>query len=241
MPTVARWLEDGFNLTYLAVIWTLVAGMLRRQGAAPPAVRPLALRFAVAFFLLALGDTFHVGLRVVASFGPGELVLGGEPMTLLGLGMMVTAYTVTGFYLLLVDARRARRGRRDGWFWLLESLLALRLVVMALPGNEWAAAVPPWGMGLVRNLPLAVAGTALAVLMVREAGADRAWRGVGWAMVASYACYLPVILFAAAVPALGLLMLPKTVAYVAMAGLAWRGYFAPPAAAPGAALPASRA
>lgn len=33
-------------------------------------------------------------------------------------------------------------------------------------------------------------------------------------MVLSFACYLPVVLFADTVPAVGMLMIPKTCAYV---------------------------
>jgi hypothetical protein len=224
---MGAWFEIAFDVGYLACVWVLVAKMLARQGSVALAERPLALRFAVAFFLLALGDSFHVGSRVATDLGVPPVSIAGVPMTLLGLGMMVTAYTVTAFYMLLVDARRARRGARDGWFWLMQTLLGVRLVLMALPGNDWAAAVPPWGMSLARNAPLAVAGTALAVLLLREgrASRDTGWRDVGWAMVVSYACYVPVILFAAAVPPLGLLMIPKTVAYVVMGVLAWRRYF----------------
>lgn len=227
---MARFFEDGFNVAYLATIWVLVASLWRRQASAEAGERPLAFRFALAFTLLAAGDTFHVGFRVLASAGATSASVAGVPMSLLGLGMMTTAYTVTGFYLVVVDVRRARLGRRDGWFWFMQTMLVVRLVLMALPGNEWEAAVPPWGMGLVRNLPLALAGVPLAALLIREGAADRAWRNIGWAMVVSFACYLPVILFAAKVPALGLLMIPKTIAYVVMGFIARSRFFrAPPA------------
>ncbi len=224
-------MENLFNVAYLSTVWVLVALMARGRDRVAQADRPYAARFLLAFILLASGDTFHVGARVVtALIGPerATLPLGGVPASFLGLGMLATAYTMTIFYMVLADARRMRHeGRADTAFWIMEVLLGLRLIIMALPGNAWESAVPPFAMGLVRNLPLAAAGFLMATLFVAEGQKtnDRAWAGIGWAMLASYAFYTPVILFAATVPALGLLMIPKTVAYVAMGLIAYRRYF----------------
>jgi len=64
--SMRMWVEVIFNVTYLIIIWTLVAMMARRQAAVAPADRPVAKRLMWAFALLALGDTGHVGFRVVA-------------------------------------------------------------------------------------------------------------------------------------------------------------------------------
>jgi hypothetical protein len=80
-----------FNVTYLAVVWALVVMMIRRLPDVREADRPVANRIIWAFALLALGDTGHVGFRVVA------YALGGlyaHPV-LVGLGALSTAYTVT--------------------------------------------------------------------------------------------------------------------------------------------------
>jgi hypothetical protein len=60
------WVEVGFNVTYLAVVWALVLIMALQRGRVGRSKRPLAIRVVVAFALLALGDTGHVGFRVVA-------------------------------------------------------------------------------------------------------------------------------------------------------------------------------
>ena len=39
----------------------------------------------------------------------------------------------------------------------------------------------------------------------------------------SFAFYIPVILFARQIPLIGMLMIPKTVAYLAIAWIAYRG------------------
>ena len=103
MPeNVRMWVEISFNITYLIVVWGLVVAMMRHQSNVTPQKRAVAQRVKWAFALLALGDTGHVGLRVIA------YALGGleaNPV-LVGLGALSTAYTVTAFYMLMVDMWR---------------------------------------------------------------------------------------------------------------------------------------
>jgi hypothetical protein len=77
-------------------------------------------------------------------------------------------------------------------------------------------------------------GLGVAALILRDAWApeDRPFRWIGILILVSYACYLPVILFVQQVPLLGMLMIPKTVAYVGMAVVAYRALFRPSAAEP---------
>jgi hypothetical protein len=44
-------------------------------------------------------------------------------------------------------------------------------------------------------------------------------------ILVSYAFYAPVILFVQQVPAIGMLMIPKTLAYVAIAAIAYQSIF----------------
>ncbi len=55
----------------------------------------------------------------------------------------------------------------------------------------------------------------------KTAWQDRTFTKIGWMIIASYTFYTPVILFIQRVPMLGMLMIPKTMAYVA---IAWIGY-----------------
>jgi hypothetical protein len=225
------WTEISFNVIYLAVVWWLVALMFVRRHTVAPENRRVAGLVNGAFALLALGDTGHVGFRVVG-YALGDLetplaLLGMKP-TLVGLGALATAITVTFFYVLMLMAWRARFGQAYGWFGiLLFAAAAVRLVLMALPQNEWGRAVPlqPWST--IRNIPLMVQGLGLAFLILRDALAarDRAFTGVGISILVSYACYMPVIFFVQRVPALGMLMIPKTMAYVAIAIIAYRALY----------------
>ena len=75
---------------------------------------------------------------------------------------------------------------------------------------------PPLAWGVWRNVPFAILGAVIVVLFYRSArkGQDAAFRQLWLTVVLSFACYIPVVLFADAVPAVGMLMIPKTCAYV---------------------------
>lgn len=54
---------------------------------------------------------------------------------------------------------------------------------------------------------------------------DSAFTWIGLMILVSYAFYTPVILYARTVPALGLLMIPKTIAYMVAAVVAYSSVF----------------
>ena len=64
--SMRMWMEVTFNIAYLVVIWGLVIAMIRRQPQVAAAEQPMTRLFIAAFGLLALGDTGHVGFRVLA-------------------------------------------------------------------------------------------------------------------------------------------------------------------------------
>jgi hypothetical protein len=220
------WIEIIFNISYLVTICSLVIAMLRRMPRLPGEQRPLMRLFIWAFGLLALGDMGHVGFRVLV-YALGDLEAGitlfGREVGLVGLGTLSTATTVTFFYVLVLMVWRRRFGKPYGWFgFLLFAAAALRLVIMAFPQNQWNRTVPPWGWSVARNLPLMLQGLGVAFLILRDAAArqDRIFSKIGWMIIASYTFFTPVILFVQRVPMLGMLMIPKTMAYVA---IAWIG------------------
>jgi hypothetical protein len=218
------WVEIAFNVTYLVVIWTLVVLMIRRLPTVTPADRPVALRFTWAFGLLALGDTGHVGFRVVAYLLGG---LEAHPM-LVGLGALSTAYTVTLFYMLMLDIWRLHFKKPLGVFgWILLAAGAARLVVMAFPQNQWEQIIPPYNWSLLRNALLVVQGLGVMFLILRDATrtGDTPFKWIGAMIALSYAFYAPVILWSAQIPMLGMLMIPKTCAYVAVAIIGYRAIF----------------
>jgi hypothetical protein len=191
--------------------------------------------FAWAFGLLALGDTGHVGFRVWA-YGLGGLDttihLLGEEFGLVGLGALSTAVTVTLFYVLMLLIWQRRFDKPLGWlgYGLLVAVL-VRLILMAFPQNQWSSPVPPWPWSLIRNVPLTLQGLGVAYLMLRDGRAegDVTFRRIGAMILVSYGFYIPVVLLVQRVPILGMLMIPKTLAYVAIAWLAYARWYAVPA------------
>ena len=222
--TLRMWIEVLFNVSYLVVVWGLVIAMLGRQSAVEPVNRPVATRVLWAFALLALGDTGHVGFRVLA------YALGGLEAhpTLVGMGALATAITVTFFYVLMLDVWRLRFNKKLGGFeYLLLAAAVARLVMMALPVNEWGRIEPPQPWGIYRNIPLLIQGLGVMFLILRDARAaqDRTFGWIGAMILVSYAFYTPVILWSSQAPLLGMLMIPKTMAYVAIAVIAYRDLY----------------
>ncbi len=119
-----------------------------------------------------------------------------------------------------------------GWFGLLLfGVAAVRLVLMLFPANEWNSTTPPQPWSLYRNLPLTIQGLGVAYLILRDARAqdDRTFSWIGVMILVSYAFYIPVILFVQQVPPIGMLMIPKTLAYVGIAVIAYRALYREPA------------
>jgi hypothetical protein len=216
------WMESLFNISYLIVIWGLVSLMILRLGRLKSDAKPFAIRVIAAFGLLAFGDTGHVGFRVWAySLGGLEssLDLLGRSVSLVGLGALMTAVTITIFYTILLEIWRFRYGRNMRVFeWLLVAAGLLRLLMMTLPINQWGQVIPPQPWSAIRNIPLMIQGLGVAFLILRDAriSADSTFWRVGISILVSFAFYLPVILFVQQLPLLGMLMIPKTIAYVAM-------------------------
>ena len=233
--SMRMWTEVIFDILYLITVWALVIAMLRRESGLPEAHRPLRRLLIWAFFLLALGDTGHVGFRVLA-YLQGDLAttinLFGRPVGLVGLGALSTAYTVTIFYMLVLFMWQTRFKKPLGIFgWFLLAAGAIRMVIMAFPQNQWGSLVPPFGWSMARNIPLVIQGLGVAALILRDAARtnDRVFRAIGICILISYAFYTPVILFVQVFPLIGMLMIPKTLAYVAIAIIGYRSLFLAPA------------
>jgi hypothetical protein len=228
------WVEIIFNLAYLMVVWGLVIAMLRRRTYIPVSERRLTRLFIWAFTLLALGDTGHVGFRVLAyALGGLETTLNiaGVEIGLVGLGALSTGITVTLFYILMLMIWHERFRTPYGWFgYLLFIVSSIRLFLMIFPQNQWNSIEPPMPWGIYRNVPLIILGIGVAYLMIRDSIAikDRTFTWIGGLILISYAMYIPVILFVGGVPVIGMLMIPKTLAYVMIGIIAYKDLFREP-------------
>ena len=230
MPEAIRvGFEISFDIAYLLIIWWLVIAMFRRRDAVAPANRQVALLVTVAFALLAFGDTGHVGFRVIdyARGSEAPVSLLGMPCHLLGLGTLATAITVTLFYVLMVAIWRYRFDKQYGSLEYLMFVAALlRLIMLAMPANQWDSPVTPHPWSTIRNLPLLVQGL-VAYTIMRDAhrANDRTFWWIGIMIVVSFACYMAVVLLVQQIPLIGLLMIPKTIAYLVIAFLAYKSLY----------------
>jgi hypothetical protein len=221
---VLMWLEIGFDLAYLITIWVLITLMFKRKAIVGTENQRVAQLLRWMFLLLAIGDTGHVGFRVLAyTQGPLE----NSPL-LVGIGSLATAYTITFFYMIFVEVWRVRFNKKHTWFtWLLLAVGLVRMVMMALPGNQWGQVMPPQPMGILRNIPLMIQGVGVLGLIVWSAWKvkDKTFLWIGFCVFLSYLFYTPVILFVNQIPMLGMLMMPKTLAYLAIAFIALSSFY----------------
>ncbi len=170
--------------------------------------------FGIMAVVLGAGDSFHLIPRMIALCTTGL-----ENFTVaLGIGKLITSVTMTVFYILLYYVWRLRykvSGRNEVAL-AVYLLSAARIILCCFSQNEWLSANPPLPWGIYRNIPFALLGILIIILFFDSArkNGDRTFRFMWLTIVLSFGFYIPVVLFASAVPALGLLMIPKTCAYV---------------------------
>ena len=211
-------METLFDIVYLCSVITI--GILMIRGSRGNHQFRLFGWMAV---ILGAGDAFHLVPRAVALCTTGLENYTGA----LGLGKAVTSITMTIFYVLLylVWRQRYQVAGRGGLTAAVYGLAGLRIVLCLMPQNQWLSADAPLSWGIYRNIPFALLGLLVVVLFYQAAKIhqDRAFRWMWLTIVLSFAFYIPVVLWSDAVPLVGILMIPKTCAYV------WAvlmGYFA---------------
>lgn len=201
--------ETIFDAVYLASVITL--GVLMIKGSKKNAQFRLFGWMAV---VLGAGDSFHLVPRALALCTTGL-----ENYTVpLGLGKWITSVTMTVFYVLLYYVWRQRyqiRGK-TGITMAVYALAAARVALCMMPQNQWLSAASPLSWGIYRNIPFALMGLLIIVLFYQSARqhGDSAFRWMWLTIVLSFGFYIPVVLWADMIPMIGMLMIPKTCAYV---------------------------
>ena len=211
-------METLFDVVYLTLVITIGLRMIRgSQGNGQFRL------FGIMAVVLGAGDAFHLIPRAVALCTTGL-----EHYTAaLGMGKWITSITMTIFYVLLYYVWRQRYHNmgKCGLTAAVYVLAGLRILLCMMPQNQWLSADAPLSWGIYRNIPFALLGILVIVLFYRSAREQGDW-AFGWmwlTIVLSFAFYIPVVLWADTIPMIGMLMIPKTCAYV------WTvliGYFA---------------
>ena len=210
--------ESVFDAFYLILVITI--GILMIKGSKGNVQFRLFGWMAV---VLGAGDSFHLIPRALALCTTGL-----ENYTVsLGLGKWITSVTMTIFYVLLyyVWRRRYKMSGRAAITAAVYGLAGVRIVLCMMPQNQWLSDESPLSWGIYRNIPFALLGLLVIVLFYCSAKEheDRAFRWMWLTIVLSFGFYIPVVLCADRIPMIGMLMIPKTCAYV------WTvliGYFA---------------
>jgi len=170
--------------------------------------------FGIMAVVLGAGDSFHLVPRAFALCTTGL-----ENYTAaLGAGKFITSITMTIFYMILYYVWRIRYNiqGRHGITVTVYLLSVLRIVISLFPQNQWLSAASPVSWGIYRNIPFALLGLLIIVLFYRSAKEqeDYDFKYMWLTIVLSFGFYIPVVLWADRIPMIGMLMIPKTCAYV---------------------------
>ena len=201
--------ETLFDVVYLVLVITVGIKMIIQSKGD----RQYRL-FGIMAVTLGCGDAFHLVPRAYALCTTGL-----ENYTAaLGIGKFITSITMTVFYILLYYVWRTRykiEGKKEITI-AVYLMAALRIILCLFPQNAWTSADAPLSWGIYRNIPFAILGLIVIVLFYRSAKEhkDRDFRWMWLTIVLSFGFYIPVVLWADTVPAVGMLMIPKTCAYV---------------------------
>ncbi|HBV81809.1 MAG TPA: hypothetical protein DEB74_03215 [Lachnospiraceae bacterium] len=202
-------IETLFDTAYLITVITLGIIMIRKSNGS----KQYRL-FGIMAVVLGLGDSFHLVPRALALCTTGL-----ENYTIpLGIGKLITSITMTIFYILLYYVWRNRyqiSGKNEITI-AVYLLSALRIILCLFPQNGWLQTNPPLSWGIYRNIPFALFGLLIIVPFFLESKRqhDTAFQYMWLTIVLSFGFYIPVVLWADTIPMIGMLMIPKTCAYV---------------------------
>ncbi len=203
--------ETIFDIVYLILVIALGINMIIRSNG-----NKQYRLFGITAVVLGFGDSFHLVPRVIAL-----CTTGFEDYTVaLGTGKFITSITMTVFYLILYYIWRLRYNIKNSEKLTVAvyTLVAARIILCLFPQNNWTGIDAPLSWGIYRNIPFAILGALITVLFYKSSrkNDDIRLKNFWLAIVISFGCYIPVVLFADSIPAVGMLMIPKTCAYLWM-------------------------
>lgn len=200
------WFEAVFDIGYLCLALSIGVFILRN---ASKGVQTLA---GVMALVLAFGDMFHLAPRIAAAMTGAEERL----RKAMGLGKLITSLTMTIFYVLLwhIGVSLFPFASARDWTAVIYALAASRVILCFSSQNRWYGETPPVNWAIYRNIPFLLLGAAVAVLFCVHAQPVPGLRWMWLAITLSFAFYIPVVLWVNRNRKLGMLMIPKTCAYL---------------------------
>ena len=208
-PQVPDIMESIFDTAYL--LFDLVAAILFFVFAKG---NTLFILYGILTLTLCGGDAFHLVPRVIKAVHGGNEKVKRQ----MGRGVQISSITMTVFYIILLYI----------WKYTFPEIQApvavevmiwasaiVRIAVCILPQNNWCTDEGNMKLSVIRNTVFAVTGIGVIILYAisGNAGGYHMTRMVA-AIIISFGCYIPVTLFSKTKPKVGLLMIPKTCAYM---------------------------
>lgn len=212
-------METLFDAVYLIGVITVGLRMVGKSGH-----NQQFKLFGLMAVLLGAGDAFHLIPRSYALLTTGLEANAAA----LGFGKFITSITMTIFYVLLYHIWRQRYQieGRTGLTLSIYGLAIARIVLCFFPQNDWLNYNAPVSWGIYRNIPFAVMGAIIIWIFYSEVKihADMNFKFMWLAIVLSFALYIPVVLWATTIRWIGILMIPKTLAYVWVVIMGYREF-----------------
>ena len=204
-----RIIQATFDAAYL--IFDLIAALLFfffSQG------NPLFILYGILTLTLCGGDAFHLVPRILRAVRGSNDKIKRQ----LGIGLQVSSITMTVFYIILMYIWKltfpelAVPGSIEAVVWISA---IVRIVICLFPQNNWCSDEGNLKLSVIRNAVFAVTGIGIIILYAMSGNTYgyHMTRMVA-AIIISFGCYLPVTLFSKTKPKVGLLMIPKTCAYM---------------------------
>ena len=172
--------------------------------------------FGSALILLGLGDAFHLIPRAVGLFTD---TLDNPSATLnmwLGIGKLITSITMTLFYVLmyLFIYSYVKKKRLLHFDFLVIILTVARITLLGLKKNDWLHNNSTLTIGVVRNIPFLILGILVIVLAAIHLKEVAPFKLLWIVIIASFAFYIPVVIWASTYSWVGMFMIPKTICYL---------------------------
>ena len=204
-------METIFDVLYLGTVITLGIIMIKRARVKND---KQYLLFGVMAVVLGCGDAFHLVPRAYALLTTGLEANAAA----LGIGKLITSITMTGFYVILytIWEKRYKITGNKALTYTIYSLAFIRIILCLFPQNQWLTFNASVSWAIYRNIPFAIMGLIIIWLFYKKAKEhnDKSLRFMWLAIVLSFGFYIPVVLWAQTINWIGILMIPKTIAYV---------------------------
>lgn len=208
-PQMPDIMEAIFDICYL--LFDLVAAILFfafSKGST------LFILYGILTLTLCGGDAFHLVPRVNRAFKGSNDKIKKQ----LGRGLQISSITMTAFYIILMYIWQ-------NTFYEMSIPVALEIIIWVsavvrmaicfLPQNNWCSDEGNMTLSIIRNAVFAVTGIGVIILYAISGNTyDYHMTRMVAAIIISFGCYLPVTLLSKKYPKVGLLMIPKTCAYI---------------------------